>query len=532
LSLRGLLPLLVNRPEFRRLVGRINTHTEVPVLSGVVEAAKPYVVASLAVSLDRPVLYVVRDAEEVERVTETFVGLIGRDFPVLPYLDRDAMPYERLMPDTVSVQSRMNVLMALTRPTGALVIICSARALSQPVMPPEEFAQAIVELRNGQQLDPRILLQHLLSLGYEQVGEVEEAGQVSHRGGIVDIFPPALVRPVRIEFFGDEIESIRTFDHETQRSLNQIEAVLIGPAREALALQGPSAARQLEKLDTIGMHPDVFERWQRDIDLLRSSQSFDDIGFYLPYLHQPTSLLSYLPSSGLLALYDAGGIMRISEDLASQGEEVRDRLERDCENPPGLRPSFIPWPALEQELARHSRIQFASLFEDELSDAAQHNFNLTPDLGGAPSYGGRIRAFAEEVHKLVSERQRVVIVSGQARRLAEIFGDEVMLAKAASSMCPRQPICRIRRIPGRCRSSMAAFPKAGRVTLWLSPSSPMPRSSAGQSGEASSGARVLLPPHFWLNCVPAIILSIRITALDDLKGSSNYIAAAWTGSIC
>src|SRR5215469_16353923 len=111
LSLRGLLPLLVNRPEFRRLIGRINSHTDVPILSGVVEAAKPYIVAALAVSLDRPVLYVVRDAEEAERVTDTFVGLIGRDFPVLPYLDRDAMPYEHLMPDTVSVQSRIYELM-------------------------------------------------------------------------------------------------------------------------------------------------------------------------------------------------------------------------------------------------------------------------------------------------------------------------------------------------------------------------------------------------------------------------------------
>jgi transcription-repair coupling factor (superfamily II helicase) len=246
LSLRGLLPLLVNRPEFRRLLDRLTNQSESPVLSGVVEAAKPYIVAALAVSLDRPVLYVVRDAGEAERVTETLIGLIGRDFPVLPYADRDALPYERLMPDALSVQSRMNVLTALTRPAGAMVVVCSVRALSQPVMPPEEFTQAIVELRNGLAIDPRILLQHLLSLGYEQVAEIESSGQMSHRGGIIDIFPPALVRPVRIEFFGEEIDSIRTFDQTTQRSLNPVDAVLVGPAREALALQGPVAARQLE----------------------------------------------------------------------------------------------------------------------------------------------------------------------------------------------------------------------------------------------------------------------------------------------
>ncbi len=430
MSLRGLLPLLANRPEFRRLLDRLNAHAEIPVLSGVVEAAKPYIIAALAVSLDRPVLYVVRDEEEVERATDTLVGLVGRDFPILPYADRDALPYERLMPDALAVQSRMNVLTALTRPAGALIVVCSVRALSQPVMPPDEFSQAIVELHNGLQLDPRILLQHLLSLGYEQVAEVETSGQVSHRGGIVDVFPPALVRPVRIEFFGDEIDSIRTFDHETQRSLNPIDAVLIGPAREALALQGPAAARRLEKLDTVGMHPDAYERWQRDLEYLRNSQSFDDIAFYLPYLHQPTSLLTYLPRAGVLALYDAESLQRITEELAEQGEEVRDRMERDCENPPGLRPAFIPWPELEQALAGHTQFRFASLLEDEMSETAQRNYGLTPDLIGAQSYGGRVRAFAQDVHKLLGERQRVVIVSGQARRLAEVFGDEAMLGKS------------------------------------------------------------------------------------------------------
>jgi transcription-repair coupling factor (superfamily II helicase) len=429
LSLRGLLPLLVNRPEFRRLLDRLNNQSESPVLSGVVEAAKPYVVGALAVSLDRPVLYVVRDAGEVERVTETLIGLIGRDFPVLPYADRDALPYERLMPDALSVQSRMNVLTALTRPAGAMVVVCSVRALSQPVMPPEEFTRAIIELRNGLSVDPRILLQHLLSLGYEQVAEIESTGQLSHRGGIIDVFPPALVRPVRLEFFGEEIDSIRTFDQTTQRSLNPVDAVLVGPAREALALQGPGAARQLEKLDTVGMHPDVFARWQRELDYLRNSQSFDDIAFYLPYLHQPTSLLAYLPPSSVLALYDREGLRRISQDLADQGEEVRDRLERDCENPPGLRASLIPWPELAEELTRHRQLGFAALLEDEMGSETETSYGLTPDLGGAESYGGRVRAFAQDVHKLVSGRQRVVIVSGQARRLAELFGDEAMLGK-------------------------------------------------------------------------------------------------------
>ncbi|HST87007.1 MAG TPA: transcription-repair coupling factor, partial [Ktedonobacterales bacterium] len=397
-------------------------------------AAKPYLVAALATALDRPVLYVVRDNAEVERVTDALVGLIGRDFPVLPYADRDALPYERLLPDAESVKSRMNALTALSRPAGALVVICSDRALTQPLMPPDEFASAVVELRGGMRLDPRILLQHLLSLGYEQAPEVEDAGRVSHRGGIVDIFPPALPRPVRVEFFGDEIDSIRTFDPETQRSLNPVDGVLVGPAREALALRGPDAARRLAGISLIGMHADARERWERDLEALRYSQSFDDIAFYLPYLHEPASLLAYLPASGLLVLHDAEAPHRTADELAEQGEEVRDRLERDGEDPPGLVPAFIGWQRLERELASRRQVRFASLVEDEAVGAAPLGSALAPDLAPAQSYGGRTRAFAQDVRKLLGERQRVVIVSGQARRLAELFGDEALLGKGGVVM--------------------------------------------------------------------------------------------------
>jgi len=433
LSLRGLLPLLVDRAEFRRLRERLAPGAAAPLLSGVTEAAKPYLVAALAVSLDRPVIYVTRDQESAERIADSVLGLVGRDIPVLSYADRDALPYERLMPDAQSVKTRMNVLTALTRPAGAMVVVCSARALTQPVMPPAEFASALLELRNGLQLDPRQLLEHLMGLGYEFVAEVEDVGQISHRGGIVDLFPPALARPVRVEFWGDEIDSIRTFDAETQRSLNPVDAVLIGPAREALALHGREAAARLDALSTIGMDPDARARWQRDLDSLRARQSFDDIAFYLPYLHAEASLLDYVPAASVLVLHSSDIIERTAEDLARQGEEVRDQMERDGENPPGLLPAFLPWGKLASPVAAQTQLRFATLVEDEAAGDPTGSA-LAPDLTAASSYGGRLRAFATDVRKLLSQRQRIVIVSGQARRLAEVFGDEALLGKSGIVM--------------------------------------------------------------------------------------------------
>jgi transcription-repair coupling factor (superfamily II helicase) len=423
------LPLLRERPEFRRLLERLAPGAAAPVLSGVTEAARPYLVAGLATAAARPVLYIVRRADDIERAVSALNALLGGELPVFTYADRDALPFERLMPDVESVQARMRALTALSRPSGPMIVVATARALTQPVMPPDEFAHALIELRNGLQLDPQELLVRLLRLGYEPVAEVEEPGQVSHRGGIVDLFAPALPRPLRVEFFGDEIESIRTFDHQTQRSLNPVDAVLAGPAREALPSRGPAAAARLDQLDIIGLHAEAQARWLRDLDALREAQSFDDIAFYLPYLHEPASLLDYLPRDGLLVLHDADAPRAVAEELAEQGEEIRDRLERDGENPPGLLPAFVGWPQLGPVLARATQVRFASLLEDEGAAAHRQGSALTPDLVAASSYGGRMRAFAQDVRKLLGERQRVVIITTQARRVAEVFGDEALLGK-------------------------------------------------------------------------------------------------------
>src|SRR6202011_5003459 len=148
--------------------------------------------------------------------------------------DRDALPYERLISDATTTQQRMQALIALTERDRNLIVTCSARVLTQQVIPPQELSAALFTLQPGQEVDLSLMLEHLYNLGYDPVAEVEEPGQFSHRGGIVDLFPPTLPRPVRVEFFGDEIESLRTFDPATQRSLNPLQTCMIGPARQAI----------------------------------------------------------------------------------------------------------------------------------------------------------------------------------------------------------------------------------------------------------------------------------------------------------
>src|SRR6266568_56343 len=146
-TLQGLLTLLTQRLEFRRLIQLLQNGERVPALTGITEAARPYSIAALAAALKQPLLVVVSDEVQANQMTETLKVLVAHPNEVLYLPDRDALPYERLMGDTLTTQKRMNALIGLvTRQQNALVV-CSARTLTQPVIPPQELSAALYDLR-------------------------------------------------------------------------------------------------------------------------------------------------------------------------------------------------------------------------------------------------------------------------------------------------------------------------------------------------------------------------------------------------
>ncbi len=431
MTLQGLLTLLAQRPEFRRLLEQLRKAEGLPALTGITEAARPYLIAALATGIRQPMLVVTTDETQANLMVEELKNYVPNPNDIYYLPDRDALPYERLISDHLTTQQRMQALIVLARQERNVIVVASARTLTQPVIPPQELAATLYELKPGQEVDLTLMLEHLYNLGYEPVAEVEEPGQFSHRGGIIDLFPPTQLRPVRLEFFGDEIESLRTFDQETQRSLNPIASVVIGPAREALPVRGPQAAQELAELDSKILHRDAEERWKRDLEELRQRHSFDDIAFYLPYLHERASALDYLPRTGLLILDNPDIIQHRIVELDEQAEEMKECLERDRENPAHLRAAHINWNQLEPQLHQRRQLRFADIlsaaegtYDAHLSQGSEH---LVPTFSSANSYGGRLRAFVLDVRKALDNRERVVIVTSQARRMAEVLADEAIL---------------------------------------------------------------------------------------------------------
>lgn len=433
MTLQGLLTLLTQRPEYRRLVEQIRNAEGLPALTGINEAAHSYIVAALAQTLKQAILLVVSDEEQARQTIETLKQFVPTPEDVLLLPDRDALPYERMISNATTMQERMQALIALVQKDRTPLVVCSARVLTQLVIPPQELASSLFTLKTSQEVDLSMMLEHLYNLGYTPVAEVEEPGQFSHRGGIVDLFPPTLPRPIRVEFFGDEVESLRTFDQETQRSLNPVSTSIIGPAREALPTRGPEAAQALSELDSSMLHRDAETCWQQNLEELRQKHSFDDIAFYLPYLHNKATVLDYLSRNALLIFNNPTNAQNRIRELDDQAHEMKERMEQEHENPTRLRDAYVSWNQLEPQIQQRRQLQFAdalSAAEGDF-DAQQHGGtdHLMPTFSSANSYGGRLRAFVQDCRKALDNRERVIIVTAQARRMAEVLSDESILGE-------------------------------------------------------------------------------------------------------
>jgi transcription-repair coupling factor (superfamily II helicase) len=455
LTLQGLLTLLATRPEFRRLIEKIQKTEGIPALTGVTEAARPFVIASIQSAIKQPLLIVVSDETAAGQMVETLKTFVTGPSDVFYLPDRDALPYERLIGDALTTQQRMQTLIAMIERERTPLVVCSARVLTQPIIPPQELATTLFRLEPGLEVDLSSMLEQLYNLGYEPVAEVEGPGQFSHRGGIIDLFPPTLPRPVRIEFFGDEIESLRSFDQETQRSLNPIDSCVVGPAREALPTRGAEVANELAALESKLLHRDAEERWLKDLDLLRQRRSFEDIAFYLPYLHTQATILDYLPRNGLLILDNPATIQNHISELDAQAVEIKERHERERENPPRLREANLTWNQIELQLHQRRQLRFADILSAAEGDFEIHQHggteNLMPPYSSANSYGGRLRAFVQDCRKALDNRERIVIVTMQARRMAEVLSDDSILQEATIHVSPG--------------TSIQQLPEAGTLTL-------------------------------------------------------------------
>ena len=283
-----------------------------------IAAARPPLVAALARLHAAPLLYVLPNADAALRVADDLRQWLGPG-AVLVYPASDAMPYEHMSTAPEVIGRRLAVLQRLAdladggrwtvdgagapandggpttdayppstvhRPpsmVGPLVIVAPVKALLQPTLTPVELARASIVLRRGGEIRPDDLLRQLVELGYRSGPTVEEPGELARRGEIVDLWPPADALPLRLEFFGDEIDSLRRFDPGTQRSDVRLDAVMIGPPHEIPLWNRALAVARIAALDASGLRREPRLEWDAALERLKAGERFEGRAFYAPF---------------------------------------------------------------------------------------------------------------------------------------------------------------------------------------------------------------------------------------------------------
>src|ERR1700760_2293094 len=233
---RELMADLESSASFERVRRHLAGGTGRRRVSGLTATARALYLPYFVRAGNAPALVIVSDNKAAEALHTAVLaaceltGVLDCD-EVLRLPAHDVLPFENLSPHPEIQEQRAAALWKLATGSARLVI-APVEAACMKLFGRDYYAALALELRRGEEHMPEMLVEHLLSVGYTRVDVVEMPGQVTIRGGILDVYSPEMDRPVRIDFFGDEIESIRKFDPDKHRSSSQMDSALLLPLTE------------------------------------------------------------------------------------------------------------------------------------------------------------------------------------------------------------------------------------------------------------------------------------------------------------
>jgi transcription-repair coupling factor (superfamily II helicase) len=232
-------------------------------------------------------------------------------------------------------------------------------------------------------------------MGYEHSNIVVSQGQFSRRGGILDVWTPSSEQPVRIEFFGDEIDTLRLFDPASQRTISTIDRLAISPAREFIS-------------------PDPETMQKLKVDISNVSE------FHIPLLHpNPASLIDYLPPKGLILIDDLQAVQDCVQEVEEQAVGLRKDYIKDGELPEDFPIPYLTWSEIEDSMAGKHAIDLGQPVD--LVDVPAGSTNISDRFLPGVRFAGQLKPLMEHLDKLGAQGESVTIVSRQSSRLQELW---------------------------------------------------------------------------------------------------------------
>ncbi len=430
---------ITHTTEYEQLLRGLQGGKTTALAVGLPPVSKAQLAAALHLETGRPVLLLTDDEGAVRRLAddlETFaekhvLRVPERDFVMLG-VESSSRQYE---------QARISALWHLAE--GAPLAAGSVAALSQTCIPPQVLRDATFTLTEGENKPLAEITAALTAAGYQRCVQVEGAGQFAVRGGILDLFPPQEAAPVRVEFWGDDIDSMAYFDVGSQRRGARVETLTCLPCAETLPgmakggvaglcaqLTGILKARRKKQ------HPDLEQNLTRDIERLREMGTLPAADKYLPLIYpQSATAFDYLPADTLILVDDTPRLREASKGFSMRIASDIEALTERGELPPseGYALSFAQ---LVETLRRFACVRMDTFLNSvpELAPQTLVNFVVTQ----MNAYGGSLDMAAADIASYIGQGRAVAVLCASEMRCRSMY-EALDLHDVPARLSPKLP---------------------------------------------------------------------------------------------
>ena len=395
------IDLLAGQQAFQALAEELGSGKS-PHRLGLARATRIPVLSALQVVLNRPLL-LVTDKTDRALLLEDEWGFwsSGPRFSFFPEPDPlfyELVPWSRkTRHERLGLLADLSALMHPGAESGSPkpLILAPVRGLMTRTLPRRSFLRASRTIEVGSRQDLGSLAGEWVQIGYQSVPIVTLPGEFARRGGILDVWPPGDRFPARLEFFGDEIEMLRRFDPETQRTIEKVDQIRITPAREFLLPTTLPGDLETEELSE----------------------------YHLPLLHQEGScLLNYLPADTVVCFDDGEAIKESVLDIEAQAEALRNNSQQNGQIDADFPLPYLPWDDLAGALEKFQRVILGPAGEP-IGQGISAQF--TPNQ----RFGGELKSFTSHVAGIIG-KEEVAIVSRQSARLGDVWEERTQYARS------------------------------------------------------------------------------------------------------
>ncbi|MCR8746034.1 transcription-repair coupling factor [Romboutsia lituseburensis] len=405
---------LQNSKEYKDVINCIKNNRGSLLVNGLLPVQKPHIAYSIFKDLSRQTVIVASSDLEAKKVYDDLSFYMKDKVEYLGH--QDIYFYSLDAKDRNEEAKKLKVLLKLAKGED-MVLITSVEAILKKYIPKDILLENIFTYKIGDIVNLDDLSEKLVSLGYERVSKIEGFGQFSIRGGIIDIFSLEYTDPIRMELFDDEIDSIRTFDVFTQKSIEKMKKFSITPSREFIYPDKiDKAVERIKKDTTKYTNEDVF----RNIDNISSKTYFEGIENYIDYVYtyENKSLFTYLKDNAIVFVND---ISRVKERCENYINEFKDNYKLNLER--GL--------ALKSQgnlLYHYSDLEFIinnkKLILNTLIPKPINDFNVNSvvnfEAREIPTFNAKIDVLVEELNRLKYNGYKIILATNTLERAKKL----------------------------------------------------------------------------------------------------------------